>query len=326
MRILLLLCLLLASCSRPGAKPRVRVAVLSAAVGQLPVYLAKSLGFFEQEGLDVQLEELNSTAKTMEALLGGSADVSATTYEQTLQATAMGRELRSFFLMLVRPNMVLAAVPGRPQIARVQDLKGRTVGVAGLGSASHNYLNLVLIRHGLKPADVTAVSVGAAAPAVAAMENGKVDAALLVSLTFETLRLRKPDTKVLADLRTAEGTEAAFGFSKLPITAAVASPRWLSENPDTARRLTRALVRAARWIDGHSTAEIAANLPEPLQAGGSDAALRSLELVKSSLSVDGRMPPGGPEAVRDYLKLVVDPSLNVDLAKTYTNEFLETQP
>ncbi|MBL8210503.1 MAG: ABC transporter substrate-binding protein [Bryobacterales bacterium] len=317
---------LLPSCLRPGTRPRVRIAVLSTSIGTLAVYLAKSLRFFEQEGLDVHLEELSSTGKTMEALLGGSVAICASTYEQTLQAAALGRDVRSFFLLYTFPNNALVVAPGRPLITTIEQLKNKTVGVTSLGSASQNYLSIILLRHGMSLADVQPVAIGTAGTSIAALENNKVDAAMLTSIPLETLRARRPGMKVLVDLRTPEGTAVVFGVPHVPVGAVVSSSRWLVENPDTARRITRALARAAGWIHERSSIEVAASLPASWHTPGSGAAQRSLELAMPALSRDGRMPQGGPEAIRDFLKLAVDPSLNVDLMKTYTNEFLEAKP
>lgn len=314
------------SCSRSGERPRVRIAVLSTSIATIEVYLAKSLGFFEQEGLDVQLEELSSTGKTMEALLGGSVAICASTYEQTIQAAALGRDVRSFFLLYTFPNVALVVAPGRPLITTIEQLKHVTVGVTSLGSASQNYLSLILLRYGMSLADVQPVAIGTAATSIAALENNKVDAAMLNSIPLEMLRARRPDVKVLVDLRTREGTAALFGVPHVPVGAVVSSSRWLAENPDTARRITRALAKAGRWIHERSSTEVAASLPASWHTPGSDAALRALELAMPALSRDGQMPPGGPEAIRDFLKLAVDPSLKVDLAMTYTNEYLEAKP
>lgn len=324
--LLAAVCLFLASCSKPAGRPKVRIAASIGTLALFHLYLTKSLGFWEQEGIDVELEEFSGSAKSLEAVIGGSADISATTYEQAVQVSATGREVKCFFLLSNTLIMVLVAAPGQPAIHRIEELKGRTVGLSGVGSVSQNWLNLILLRHDMKPADVAPVTIGSGAAAVAAVENRKVDAAFLTSTTFEALRDRRPEIKVLLDLRTAEGTQKLFGVPGIPTTAVVASSRWLAENPDTARRVSRALGRAARWTHDHSPAEIATNLPQSPQATGSDALRRSLEIGKPSLSLDGRMIPGGPEVIRDYLKLVVDPSLNIDLAKTYTNEFLDPQP
>ncbi len=312
-----------ASCVRSGRTTRVRIAVLSSSPGTAHIYLAQSPGFFQEQGIDVALQEFPSTGRGMEALLGGSVEVTASVYEQSIQAAAAGREVKSFFLPLSLPGVVLVAAPGKREITRVQDLKQRVVGVGQLGSSGQNYLTLMLLRHGMSLADVRLAAIGNAATAVAALEHNKVDAALVTSATCEMLRARRPDLTLLAEARTKEGTAALFGVPYLPTLTAMARPQWLAANPDTARRLTSALARAGCWIAERSATQIAASLPPSLQTPGSGAALRTLEFAMQAFSRDGRMPPGGPEAVRDYLRLITDPSLNVDLAGTYTNEYLE---
>lgn len=324
--LLVAVCLALVCCSRTAGPPKIRIAVGTGTGASTVVYLAKSLGFFEQEGLDVEVEELSGAAKTMEALAGGSVEVGLSTYEQTVQLCATGREVKNFFLISTSLTLVLAGAPGAPAIKQIEDLKGGTVGVTSIGSATQNWVNMILIKHGMKPSDVTPVSIGGGATAVAAVENRKVDAALLTSPAFETLRDRRPDIPVLLDLRTADGTKNVFGTPQIPVVGAVATSRWLAENPATAKRIARGLAKAARWMHDRPAAEIATKLPPSLQSPGSDAAVRSLELLRPSFSLDGRMIPGGPEVIRDYLKLVVDPALSVDLAKTYTDEFLEAKP
>lgn len=318
--------LLLSSCSPPNGRPQVRIAVLAASVSHLSVYLAKSLGYFEQEGLDVRLEELNSSGKSMEALLGGSVELAAGNYEVILQANAAGRDVRSLYILATRPFLVLAAAPGRSEIASIPDLKGRTVGVAALGSNGQTLLSFLLIRHGMTLADVAPVAIGNSASAIAALEYGKVDAAILNSAVFEMLRVRHPGVAVLLDSRTEAGASGLFGVPDLPGPAVAATARWLAGNRDIALHVTRALTRASQWMHQQPLETIEANLPESLRTPGSEAGSNTLRMALPVLSASGRMPPGGPAVVLHFLKVAVDPSLNVNLANTYTDEFLEAQP
>src|SRR5437660_10039868 len=124
--------LLLAGCARPGAPPS-RLPVKIAVGGQaeliyLPATLAQELGSYNDEGLDVTLLDFPGGAKSLEALLGGSADVVCGFYDHTVQMAAQGRELRAFVAMMRYPGLV--AVAATPGIGRIEDLKGRTVGVS----------------------------------------------------------------------------------------------------------------------------------------------------------------------------------------------------
>ena len=108
--------LLIASCgcARPTAAgaPHVRIAV----GGQnqmvyLPTTLAQELGFYRDEGLDVELQDFAGGAKALQALVGGSADVVSGFYDHTIQMAAEGREFVAFVTMLRFPGLVLVTSP-----------------------------------------------------------------------------------------------------------------------------------------------------------------------------------------------------------------------
>src|ERR1700687_3569215 len=80
---LIFLCISL-GCSR-SPRREIRLAVPRDAITFLPVHLAGTLGYYEQNGLHVALSEVGGLAKGMEALLGGSVDVSAGSAEQVIQ-------------------------------------------------------------------------------------------------------------------------------------------------------------------------------------------------------------------------------------------------
>src|SRR2546425_4848531 len=131
------------ACARPpesGAR-RVRIAI----GGQnqlvyLPTTLARELGLYREEGLDVELQDHAGGAKALQALVGGSADVVSGFYDHTIQMAADQRELVAFVTMLRFPGLILVTSPHRPEITRVEDLKGRIAGVTTAGSSSQMML------------------------------------------------------------------------------------------------------------------------------------------------------------------------------------------
>src|SRR4051794_13232387 len=66
-----------------------------AALDYIPVYLASSLGFFREEGLDVTLQDLTGGAKAIQSLLGGSSDVVAAGYDQAVEMTIKGQPIHA---------------------------------------------------------------------------------------------------------------------------------------------------------------------------------------------------------------------------------------
>lgn len=83
--------------------------------------------------------------------------------------------------------------------------------------------------------------------------------------------------------------------------------------------------RTLVWIHAHSAEEVLDRIPAHLRSDDREADLEHLRLVIGLLSKDGRIPSGGPEAVQRVLAASIDNVMSIDLASTYTNEFLEGQ-
>src|SRR5437870_11940776 len=131
------LAFLLAGCGRPAGSVRLAVGG-QAALRFLPVYLARELGLYEQQGVQVEIADVSGSAKAMQALLGGSADVAAGFYDQTIQMAGEGRRVRSFVTLTRYLGFVAAVAPGTMRkISRIEDLKGAVAGVAAPGSSGH---------------------------------------------------------------------------------------------------------------------------------------------------------------------------------------------
>src|SRR3954451_17298493 len=122
------------------------------------------------------------------------------------------RGLRSLLLVETVPLTVLAVSPlKRNRISSISDLRGATVGVISPGSSLHIQLSYMLKRAGVDPQEVSAVGLGSNAARLAALESGKVDAAVLSDPGATLLRRRHPDILFLSDTRTPEGTRKALG-------------------------------------------------------------------------------------------------------------------
>jgi NitT/TauT family transport system substrate-binding protein len=306
--------------------PRVRLAV----GGQnqlvyLPTTLAQELGFYKEEGLDVELQDHAGGAKALQSLVGGSSDVVSGFYDHTIQMAAEGREFVAFVTMLRFPGLVLVTSPqGAGAVTKIEDLKGRVAGVTAAGSSSQMLLTYMLRRRGVALDEVSITPVGSAATAIAAIEHGKVDAAMVADPAFTLIATRNPAVRVLADLRTAAGVKEAFGADTYPSSVLYSKGEWIRANRDTTSKLARAILRTLQWMHAHSPQEIADKTPKTFR--GEDEALY-VDAVKNSMpmfSPDGVMDAQGAEAVRVLLaesmeKVKASP---IDLSKTYTNEFI----
>lgn len=288
----------------------------------LAATLAQELGYYSGEHLAVTLQDFPGGAKSLEALLGGSTDVVCGFYDHTIQMAAQGRELRAFISILRYPGLV--AVANGAGIARIEDLKGKIVGVSAPGSSTHMFLNYLLVTHGVKPADVSTPAIGMSSTAIAAITHGKVDAAIMTDPAIEIARKQAPALRILADTRTPEGVRAVFGVETYPSVVLYSTAQWLAGHREEGRRLAHALNLTLEWMRTHSPAETRERMPAQFRTDDSTADLEGLRATQAMLSPDGKLTPEAAEAVRQVLSVSLDSvrAASIDLSKTYTNEFI----
>ena len=292
----------------------------------LPTTLAQELGFYREEGIEAELQDFAGGAKALQALVGGSADVVSGFYDHTIQMAAEGREFVAFVTMLRFPGLVLVTSPqSAATLATIAALKGHIAGVTTAGSSSQMLLTYILQRNGLAADAVSITAIGSAATAIAALEHGKVDVGMVADPAFTLVHRRNPTVRVLADLRTAEGVNAALGTHAYPASVLYAKGEWIRANRETTQRLARAITRTLAWMQAHTPQDIADKTPKTFR--GEDDALY-VEALKASMpmfSPDGLMAAEGTEVVRTLLAGSMEKvrAATIDLSKTYTNEFID---
>jgi len=297
------------------------------AIIYLPLTVTERLGFFREEGLDVVIQDFGAGARALQALIGGSVEVVTGGYDHTIQMQALGRDIVAFVLLNRYPGLVLAVRKDlESEIRSISDLKGRRVGITAPGSSTHIFVNYLLIKSGLRPTDASIVSTSVGAQAVAAVQNRLVDAISNVEPAISLLDERGL-IRVLADTRTAQGTRAVLG-GEYPFASLYTTRAWLERNPDKAQRLTNAMVRGLRWMQGKSAVEIAQILPEEFFLGDRDLYIRTLQRNLEMFSPTGRFSETAP-----LRPLVVLSSFDENVARaqfdpkrTFTNEFVDRVP
>jgi NitT/TauT family transport system substrate-binding protein len=291
----------------------------------LPLTVAEVRGYLKDEGLDVTIADFAGGSRALQALVGGSADVVSGFYDHTIQMAAEGRELVAFVTMLRFPGLILVTSPqSATTLTTIAAVKGHIAGVTTAGSSSQMLLTYILQRNGLAADAVSITAIGSAATAIAALEHGKVDVGMVADPAFTLIRKRNPGVRVLADLRTADGVNAALGTHTYPASVLYASGAWMRANRDTTGRLTRAITRTLAWMQTHTPEDIAARTPKTFR--GEDDALY-VEALRSSMpmfSPDGVMAADGAAVVRTLLASSMDKvrGATIDVSKTYTNEFI----
>jgi NitT/TauT family transport system substrate-binding protein len=307
-------------------KTKVSVAVGGAGcLCYLPTVLAKELGEYDKAGLDVELINFKGGSQALQAVIGGSADIVSGYYDHCVNLAAKGQSLVAFVVYDRFPGMVLAASPeSGKDIKSIKDLAGKTVGVSAPGSSTDFFLKYLLAKNGLDPASASTIGIGLDATAVAAMEHGKVNAAVMLDPAATLLQNKFKDLKTLSDTRTQKDTLEVFG-GEYPGGALYTRADWIAKNEATVQKLTNAILGTLKWIHAHSAEEIMAKMPEDLVGPDKALYVAALKNMIPMYSTTGKMDPKGAEAVLAVFSQSVPEiaKANIDLSKTYTNRFVE---
>jgi NitT/TauT family transport system substrate-binding protein len=307
-------------------KQKVTIAVGGkAALYYLPLTLAERLGYFKDEGLDVQILDFAGGSKALQAMMGGSADVVAGGFDHVVILRARGQKLKAFVLMVATPSLALGV--SRQHAATYKsprDLKGMKIGVTAPGSSTHIFVNHLLASVGLSPDDVSIIGVGTGPTAVAAMRAGRIDAIVNVEPAITMLE-RSGTIKVVTETMSESGSRAVFG-DLLPAGSLYTKEEFLQRKPEAAQALVDAMVRALKWLSTASAEEILKVVPPDYLLGDRSIYLAALERSRPGYSKDGIVPPSGAQGVYQVLKRF-DPAVqeagNLDVRQAYENRFAE---
>src|SRR6201746_2466258 len=309
-----------------AAQTKITIAVGGGAcLCYLPTVLAKQLGEYDKAGLAVELVDLKGGSDALKAVLGGSADVVSGYFDHCVNLAAKKQELQSFVVYDRYPGLVLVVSPSHnAEIKSIKDLAGKKVGVSAPGSSTDFFLKFLLKKNGVDPAGVAVIGVGLGGTAVAAMEQGQIDAAVMLDPAVTVLQGGHPDLRILSDTRTQKDNQAVFG-GDYPGGSLYATTAWVAAHEKETQALTNAIVNTLKWIHSHSPEEIMAKMPPELVGKDKALYLAALKNTIPMYSETGRMDPKGADAV---LAVFSESSpevakANIDVSKTYTNKFVE---
>jgi NitT/TauT family transport system substrate-binding protein len=288
----------------------------------LPLTIAETQGYFKAEGLDVTIADFAGGSRALQALIGGSAEVTSGAFEHTINMQIKGQRLRAFVLQGRAPQIVLGINPKTmPNYKSPADLKGKKLGVTAPGSSTQVLANFVLAKAGLKPSDVSIIGVGAGNGAVAAMRAGQIDAISNLDPVI-TLLVRSGDLKIISDTRVVAEADRIFG-GPMPAGCLYTQQTFIDKYPATTQALANAIVRADRWIHNAGPGDIIKAVPENYLLGDRAVYVDAFLAAKGALSPDGMIPEAGAETARRALASI-DPEIanaKIDLAAIWTNDF-----
>ncbi len=204
---------------------KIRISNATLSYSALPLVAAREWKLFQEQGLDVEIILMRSSA-AVAALVSGDLDYQSGIGPASVSATLSGVDSRALWSSTNRITYWLMA---KPQIKSIQELKRKKIGISGLGGTSHLALTLALEKSGLGPKDYTAISVPGG-QLVQSLESGFVDAAAL-----------NPPTMFLAQRRGFVRLLDIGSLVEMASGGLTAMTRTIKGRPDEARRIIRAL-------------------------------------------------------------------------------------
>jgi NitT/TauT family transport system substrate-binding protein len=291
----------------------------------LPTMLAKQLGEYKKAGLDVDVVDFKGGSESLKAVIGGSADVVSGYFDHCVNLAAKGQHLEAFVVYDRYPGLALVVSPKHTaEIKSVKDLAGKRVGVSAPGSSTDFFLKYLLKKDGVDPDSVGVISVGLGATSVAAMEQGQIDAAVMLDPSVTVLQGRNKDLTILSDTRTQHDTLAVFG-GEYPGGALYTRADWIASHEKDVQAMTNAILATLKWIHSHTAEEIADKMPPELVGKDKAGYIAALKNTIPMYSETGLMDPKGAAAVLAVFSQS-SPEVakaNIDLSKTYTNKYVE---
>jgi len=207
---------------------------ISGWTGFAPLTLAKEAGIFKKHGLDVDLKKIPQKDRHL-AIASGDVQCAATTVETWVVWNASGVATRQIFQMDKSYGADGMAV--RSNIAKIADLKGKTVAASAPGTAPYFTLAWFLKKNGLSVKDVSVVNLEPAA-AAQAFVAGQNDAAMTYEPYLSTVRSNPQAGKIIATTLDYPMIMDTFGCT----------PKFLADNPKAAQALTDSYFDALEMI------------------------------------------------------------------------------
>jgi NitT/TauT family transport system substrate-binding protein len=201
-----------------------------------PFSVAKYLGYFTEEGLDVNLIAVGGSNEVALAVSAGAGDVGLASPGQALvgMQSPESLNLKFFYEANYRSIWTVTVKPDSP-IKSVKDLKGKKVGMAAMGSAALTFGKALAAEAGLDPVrDISFIAVGSGAQAIGALNQDAVDA--LIFSSQETTKFEANGFKI-------RYLDAGEGFAGLPDVGILTRREVLADNPKMLTGFARAVAK-----------------------------------------------------------------------------------
>jgi NitT/TauT family transport system substrate-binding protein len=207
---------------------KARVAIPNTAIGPIPTFIARELGYYRDEGFDTEIILMRAPV-TIQAVISGSVDYTGTP-GASIAAAVQGAKLLILMAYFDKPLYDLVV---RPEISSYADLKGKRIGVGSLSGFSFEIPRVMLSRNGLDPKrDVTMMLIGTTQDRLLALKANGIQATIL-----------DPPFNFLALSEGIRKLDSSMTYFQSLFGALTTSERKIKSEPEDVRRFVRATAR-----------------------------------------------------------------------------------
>src|SRR6184192_903161 len=226
------------STAAPANSKHVRIGYIGLTC-EAPIYVAYEKGFFKEEGLEPELVKC-AWANYKDNLALGSYDITHHLVMYFLKPIEQGLDVR--FLAGIHRGCLRVQAGAKTNIHTIEDLKGKRIGVPGMGTPPFVFANRVFGTHGIDAGKDVTWKVFPAGELGLAIDKGEVDAVCNAE-PIGSLLIAEGKVRNIADQIMDEPYKNEY------CCEVIANGKWVDANPDTAARATRALLKGAKWVE-----------------------------------------------------------------------------
>lgn len=202
----------------------------------IPPYLAKDLGYFKEEGLDVEIVSFEGGVGSLRAMVAGAADLALTSADPPISARAQGAPIK---MILSTSPLLEAVMTVQGNIKEIKDLKGKKIGIQEPSGFADIFSRRLLARAKIKPDEVQFITTSTAGR-VPALVTGQVDTGVLhVEQAIRAIK-RNPNLRNLVNFWEV--------FPDAFYNVIVAQEKLLKEKRELVEGFVRAVIKANRYL------------------------------------------------------------------------------
>src|SRR6266478_573466 len=305
--------LLLAGCKKQSATAevtadgltKVRVGFIGITC-EAPIFCAIEKGFFKEEGLEPELVKCE-WSKYKDVLALGGYDITHHLVMYLLKPIEQGLDVK--FTAGIHRGCLRIQAPTKGKVNSIEDLRGKRIGVPGMGTPPFIFANRVLGAHGIDASKEISWRVFPAGELGLALEKGEVDA-VADSEPIGSLLMANGKVKNVAD----QATDTPYNDEYC--CAVLANGKFLAQNPKAVAAATRALLKGAKWVETNPSAAARMSVEKKYLASNPELNTVAISHLRYVPSVSGAEAAVTSAAIEMKKAGMLSPTTDVaDLAK-----------